>query len=151
MTTQVIPNKMRIATTEAGLEKGWFPALRIPPPARLAYVSFAREESASDGSVVRVGRGSLEMFWDAMTTSDLSNIRRVLETLIDQRDPVYLTFDRQSGEQGGEDLVDARAYARTPRIGSAASVVGFGQRVVQSVTITFENVEIVNAPSLYST
>lgn len=146
MTTEF--HKWRIATTEAGLQNGIFPAVNLPPVVQWFPRDYSVKTNDAEGGVHRDGFMTYEMLWTRMTPDQLSALFRIFTAAIDS--DIYVTgrwYDSSSPAvrwvdlKGKPDLTDP-----TPNVPAFA----YGVQVFSTITLKLNNVVLINDPANYS-
>jgi len=83
----------RIATTEAGLQRGNLFVRHIPPPSLVLYQDFSeRVDTADFGQALR-GIPYVEILWDQIRKDPAFIINEMIETVLAAGTPLWLTID----------------------------------------------------------
>ena len=139
--------KWRISTSEAGLAKGLFFIIGLPPPSLFTYQPFSKIVGRSDGGDAAHGYKKLTIIWDTISLPAYSRLR----TLVDSVRPglIYITFEIGDGSLAG-GFVDASGHPGflQQSINSPANRVGTA--AVSNAQLVINNLTIINSPSNYS-
>jgi hypothetical protein len=144
-------NKYRIATTEAGLEKGllWVRGVQIPQVA--PYRGHSVIVGKSDGSNQEYGFKNVTMMWERLTYYEGFVLKTLVEAARNGSGLLFLTIDRSDGDKPGRDWIDVSGFPGHLVMTGAAPLNRNGQGTYDNVQLTVNNLTILNDPSSYST
>lgn len=132
---------LRIATTEAGLQRGNFWIRRFPPPSLIAYVDHSqRVDTADHGQALR-GIPTVTILWDVMPIEYAAVIREMIETVLDAGNPIWLTTDLGNGSSAYRRNTWADVYGMpiiptsTPGAGSRGLAIPNYQLIINNPVI----------------
>lgn len=141
-------NAYRISLTEADLPRGYLFLRNIPPPTDVNYKDYSEIQSHGRGGASKYGFKNIEITWTNMSAGDARRLRKIVDAALAQ-DEVYITFDRNNGQGGLYDWVDA---VGTPHplemqpLNGIAGTVGNGQASivwkVNAIAIVLEPADV---------
>lgn len=141
--------RIRIATTESDLAKGWLLyAHKLPRPDLPIYSDHSTKVAVTDGGQALRGFPSASMTWDRLTWEQARTLRKLIEDSLDSADGlIYATIDRSWNRAGSlEDWIDIKGRAHIPDM---PPVSGTDGRLNDNVTLFIGNVEIINDPASF--
>jgi hypothetical protein len=132
----------RLAFTESGLGKGYLFSRGLPPPSTVTFKDFSGEYSQSDGGKVQHGYLSVVLMWNVLTYTQSYQLRKYTNSSV-----LYATIDRNNGTKPGRDWVDVRGVPLPMNIERDRGIAGSIGGATINVTLTINNLTIVNDPS----
>jgi hypothetical protein len=139
----------RIASTEAGLQKGAFFVRRIPPPHSFEYKDYSVRRPQSQGGESRHGYENVTILWDRLTPKQSNELRTVIQAGLDDAGYIYLTVDRSNGLASGRDWIDVRGRPQMPDFLPLTPVAGSNGIMHGSVRLFVNELFIVNDPASF--
>ena len=139
--------KRRIAATENGLAKGYLVAIGIPAPDTENYRDHSVRKPKSNGAIGRHGYKSVTWRWNVMDPKQSKRLRTAIQAGLDGTGVLYLTIDRNNGENNDRDWIDVYGYPHMPEFVSSATVAGASGRLHDGIELVVNNLTIVNDPS----
>jgi hypothetical protein len=135
----------RLATSEAGLTKGYLFTQGLPPP-QPDFNDYSVKVSQSDGGEARHGYQNVTLLWEALTRSQGARLRQLVE---DSNGTIYATFPRADGKSAGWDYIDVSGVPLIPDMAPSAVPQARGGWVYQNVQLVIRNITIVNDPASF--
>lgn len=141
--------KIRLAITEAGLEKGsMLYAWRLPIPTLSLYNDHSTKIPLSDGGQALRGFASVSLTWDRLTWDQARTVRKLVEDAIDGGGLLYASVNRGWNRSGGaDDWIDVSGKPHIPDGTAAGNTQG---RVSDGVSLLLNALSVVNDPSSYA-
>ena len=138
----------RVATSEAGLDTGYFLARGLPPPDLVTFDSFSTRRPASQGGESRQGYRSCSVLWNRLDSLQASIIYDIIEaaetTGGEGNGTLWLTLPRTDGSAVGQNWVDVSGIALLPAFETEPQSNG---RSYPNVVLRLNNVTVQNEPS----
>jgi hypothetical protein len=141
--------KIRLATTEAGLAKGYLiNNWRIPSPSLPVYNDHSQKVATSDGGQALRGFLSFSLTWDTLDHLQRRTVRRIAEEALDSGDGlIYCTIDRGWNGAGAiDDWIDVSGQAHIPAIVPIGNSNGLAS---SGITLVVGNLTIENEPASF--
>lgn len=142
----------RIATTEGGLARNTFFNLRIPVPDLPNYRDHTTIAQRSDGSDATRGFINNVIMWDRLTGTEGYELKRLVQIARTGAGVLFMTIPRLNGDGIGNDFIDLSGFPQylllTPAGGHSRR---HGPVIYSNVRLVFNNITVVNDPSLFST
>jgi hypothetical protein len=141
--------KIRLATTSAGLAKGYLIMnWRLPSPTLPIYSDHSVNVATSDGGDALRGFRSFSLSWDTLNALQRRVVRRIAEEGLDSADNLlYATVDRGWNGAGPEgDWIDVSGQVHIPAITPIGNSNGLAS---SGVTLFVGNLTIVNDPASF--
>lgn len=139
----------RMSDTEAGLQKGSFFVLDIPPPDTFEYKDYSVRMAQSQGGQSRHGHYNVTLLWNGLTPRQSHHIRSIIETGLAASGYIYLTVDRSNGTASGRDWIDVRVRPEMPDFQPQAPVAGAEGIMHGSARLFGNDLFIVNDPASF--
>jgi hypothetical protein len=139
----------RLASTEAGLQKGNFFVWKIPPPSTFEYKDYSTRMPQSQGGQSRHGYSSITILWEGLDTAQSHALRFIVEAGLNDAGFVYLTIDRSNGNASGRDWIDVRVRPEMPDFRPRAPVAGSNGILHDQVRFFGNDLFIVNDPASF--
>lgn len=136
----------RLATSEAGLAKGYLFAQGVPPPTNTEYRDHAAKVPVSTGGEARHGYRSVTFLWDVLDARQAGVLRGIIEGA---GTTIYATFAKFNGESLGTDWVDVSGKPSMPDLAPAQTITQQGV-IFQNVQLRINAVTILNEPADFS-
>lgn len=137
----------RISTTGAGLAKGNFFLLNIPPPDNVEYRDHSVEVDVGLGGMVLHGYRNVRFLWTNLRPNQTHRIKNLVDEALSAGTDLYLTFDRDNGDAPGRDWIDTSGTPHPMIIDRVPSVAGSRRSAHVNVELFVNNLSIVNDPS----
>lgn len=139
----------RIATTEVGLERGWFRYLKIPPPTTVDYKAFSEKKARTTGGQVLHGYKNLTILWTNIGVAAARRITRYVDYALSTSGTglLYVTFDMFPNRDwvdvsGIPHPMDPQVLQGPFQIYGNAGLGGYS-----NLTLYLNNITIINDPS----
>lgn len=139
-------DNIRIATTEAGLSNGYLVySWHIPEPSLPIYSDHTARQNKQNGGVALRGFSSVTMQFEGLTTMQIRLLKSLVEDSIASADKLmYATVNRSWGGLGPtNDWIDIKGH---PSISAIAPLANTKALIADGVTLTINNITIVNDP-----
>jgi len=133
----------RIASSSAGLARGNFFALGLPPPNTTNYRSYTERVPQSQGGIARQGYINISILWDVLDFEQLKTLNRIVEAAI-TAGIGYASVARDDGSKLLNDFVDVSGIFQPLDYQPVSNGRG---TVYQSVTLIMTNLTITANPS----
>lgn len=138
----------RIATTQAGLETGYFLAYDIPMPELVSFQPFTNRRPQSTGGQARQGYLFCTLLWSRLDAGQAY----IIEALIEAAETtggigngtLYLTLPRADASAGGVNWVDVSGIAVMPQWETEQQSHG---QTYSNVQLRLNNVTVESEPS----
>lgn len=140
----------RIASSEAGLAYNTFYNLLLPLPSVIDPRNHTAVSTRGDGSQRLDGFAQVYITWNSLAEWQYITIKEIVDAAGPDR--IYMTIDLQDGYRHGEWYQDISGFPHVPtglQHGQSVSGRRFGQWSVSSYVLFLNNVEIINANSIY--
>lgn len=136
----------RLATSEAGLARGYLFLQGIPAP-QPEYKDYSYKASHSDGGEARHGYKTVTLLWSELDPAAGHKLRKLVE---DANGTIYATILRGDGKKGGWDFIDISGIPLIPDMAPAASLSGASWWMYTNVQLIIRNVTILNEPAEFT-
>lgn len=140
-----------MALTEAGLARGLLWNKEIPIPSIAPYRDHTVIVGKSDGSNQEYGFRNITFSWDRLTALQGFYIRKIVNAARIGTGILYLTIDRDDATRPGYDWIDVSGRPGRLVLTKSGPRQRSGIDTFDNVTLTVNNLTIVNSPSNYST
>ena len=139
----------RIASTEAGLQKGNFFVWKIPPPDSFEFKDYSTKMPQSQGGQSRHGFPNITILWTSMAPLQSQALRFLIQEGLDDAGFVYLTIDRSNGTSSGRDWIDVRVRPEMPDFRPQSQVASSDGIMHGQVRFYGNDLFIVNDPASF--
>lgn len=138
----------RVATTEVGLNTGYFVGRGLPPPDLVTFEPFSTRRPASQGGESRQGYKSCSILWNRLDALQANIIYELIATVEaasgEGNGTLWLTLPRVDGSAPGINWVDVSGIAQLPAFETEPQSDGW---TYPNVILRLNNVTIENEPS----
>jgi hypothetical protein len=138
----------RIATSEAGLQRGAFFIVGIPPPTMAPYSAFSKIVPRADGGDAAHGYERVPYFWNSMSLTAYSRLKRIVDSV--RPGLIYVTLEINDGSSPSGVFVDVSGHPGYLQQSSESPANRNGVAAVSNVSLIINNATILNNPSNYS-
>jgi hypothetical protein len=141
--------KIRLATTEAGLAKGYLiNNWRIPSPSLPVYNDHSERVATSDGGEALRGFRSFSLTFDTLDQLQRRTLRRIVEEALDSGDgKIYATIDR--GWNGAGPIDDWLDVSGEPHLPAIVPIGNSNGLASSGITLVVGNLTIENEPASF--
>ena len=142
-------SNLRIESTEALLAKGYLLySHSLPEPSVMTYNDHSSREAKQDGGQALRGFLSVTLLWDNLTDWQVSRLWELVNDSITSTDELmYATVAKQwNGSGARHSWIDVKGRPHYPSVSPAG---GTSARLYENVTLTINNIEIVNDPASF--
>lgn len=140
----------RIATTQAGLTRGYFFILRIPPPTSCEYLDHSVRFSQSQGGIARHGYQKATLFWEQLTTGQAFKLRKRIQDALADTGYLYMTLNRSNGTGFDADWVDVRGIPQMPKFIADGRIAGSTGISIYNTEFILNNIVVLTAPAVFT-
>lgn len=138
----------RVATSEAGLDTGYFVARGLPPPDLVTFEPFSTRRPASQGGESRQGYRSCSVLWNRLDSLQATAIYTLIETAEttsgEGNGTLWMTLPRADASAPGVNWVDVSGIALLPNFETEPQSNG---QTYPNVVLRLNDVTIQNEPS----
>lgn len=140
----------RISDTRAGLPRGAFPLVNLPPPVQYFPRDYAVKTSDSQGGVHRDGYMSYELLWTRLDSSQNAALHRIFSDALAGDKMVRLSCLWWDSVNPALRWVDLEGYPDVSDPSPNPPAFAHGQQVFGTIKLKLNNVTLFNDPADYS-
>lgn len=138
----------RIATTLAGLNKGYFFLRKIAPPATATFKGFSQTVPQSEGGLAQHGFKNVTLSWVNADPRTLYYLKKYVDEVLSGSKRIYMTVPYNDGTKPGRRFVDISGRPH-PIDAAEGGIIDGGGMFFESFQLFINDVTIINDPAVF--